>query len=314
MNKDFLLVIMYDFIIPDCGRNGSPKTTMRGFLIILLSIVIPSALHAQSVARDPDPVRQVHWAMGAFFGTGWYQVDENRSVFVFRIPPRQTVRKSGFDELGKRKLGVEIHYPLSFGIHRLDDIPDFIDFDNYGTVTFTPGVQVEIPINSKWYLRPYAHIGAGYERETGKWAGIWYGGLKSRYLLGESDRFRWSLLNAIYYAGYKPEFEERGRYGSIMTGLEFNQPLGNLEFGGEPVWLNWHVTYNYLFDRLNFHIEDDRTESIRDQWEIGVALARNNRNVKIWFMSFEHIGLSFKWSSNGHYKAISVNLRSPFTY
>jgi hypothetical protein len=99
-----------------------------------------------------------------------------------------------------------------------------------------------------------------------------------------------------------------------MTGLEFNQPLGNLEFGGDPVWLNWHVTYNYLFDRLNFHIEDDRTESIRDQWEIGVALARNNRNVKIWFMSFEHIGLSFKWSSNGHYKAISVNLRSPFTY
>ena len=54
-------------------------------------------LHAQTVARDPEPIRQVHWAMGAFFGTGWYQVDDNRSVFVFRIPPRQTIRKSGFD-------------------------------------------------------------------------------------------------------------------------------------------------------------------------------------------------------------------------
>jgi hypothetical protein len=252
--------------------------------------------------------------MGAFFGTGWYQVDQNRSVFVFRIPPRQTVRKSAFDEHGKRKLGIEIQYPLSFGLHKLDDIPDFIDFDNYGTVTFTPGVQVEIPVNRNWSLRPYAHLGAGYERKSGKWAGIWYGGLKSRYLLGESERLNWSLLNAVYYAGYKPEYEERGRYGSVMAGLEFNQPLGNLQLGGDPLRLNWHLTYNYLFDKLNFHVDEDRVESIQDQWEIGLALAKSGKNMKIWFMNFEHVGLSFKWSSNGKYKAISVNLRSPFTY
>jgi hypothetical protein len=288
--------------------------TKRYFLIILASVAIPSTLNAQALASDPEPVRQVHWAMGAFFGTGWYQVDQNRSVFVFRIPPRQTVRKSGFDENGKRKLGVEILYPLSFGLHNMDDIPDFIDFDNYGTITFTPGVQIEIPVNDKWYLRPYAHIGAGYEEETNKWAGIWYGGLKSRYLLGESNRLRWSLLNAVYYAGYKPEAEERGRYGSVMAGLEFNQPLGNWKLGGDQVRLNWHVTYNYLFDKLNFHIGEDRVESIQDQWEIGLALSKENKPMKIWFMSFEHVGLSYKTSSNGHYKAISVNLRSPFTY
>ena len=271
-------------------------------------------LHAQTVARDPEPIRQVHWAMGAFFGTGWYQVDDNRSVFVFRIPPRQTIRKSGFDQDGNRELGIEIHYPLSFGLHNMNDVPDFIDFDNYGTVTFTPGVQLEIPVSEKWYLRPYAHIGAGYEKETDEWAGIWYGGVKSRYLLGDSDRLKWSLLNAVYYAGYRPEFDERGRYGSVMTGLEFSQPLGKLELGGKPLRLNWHVTYNYLFDKLNFHIGEDRVESIWDQWEIGLALSTGNKPMKIWFMNFEHIGLSYKTSSNGHYQAISVNLRSPFTY
>jgi hypothetical protein len=286
---------------------------MRIVTVLLALIILPLSLQAQSIARDPEPVKQVHWAMGAFFGTGWYQVDKNRSVFVFRIPPRQTIRKSGWDEDGKRKIGVEIQYPLSFGLHRFDDIPDLIDFDNYGTVTFTPGVQIEIPVNLKWSLRPYAHIGAGYEKESDKWAGIWYGGIKSRYLLGESEKLRWSLLNAIYYAGYKPEYEERGRYGSLMGGLEFSQPLGSLSLGGDPLRLNWHVTYNYLFDRLNFHIEGDRVESIQDQWEIGIALAKESKPMKIWFMNFEHIGLSYKRSSNGHYRAISLNLRSPFT-
>ena len=287
---------------------------MQRLLILLFLTLTPAALQAQAVTNDPEPVRQVHWAMGAFFGTGWYQVDENRSVFVFRVPPRQTIRQSGIDGSGKRTIGVEILYPLTFGIHNLDEIPDFIDYDNYGTISFTPGVQIEIPITDQWALRPYAHIGAGYENESGDWASIWYGGLRSRYLLGDSERLRWSLLNSLDYAGYKPEFASRGEYGSVMAGLEFNQPLGGLQVGGEPLRLNWHVTYSYLYDKLNFHIEEDRVESIQDQWEIGLALGKRGKKMKIWFMSFEHIGLSFKTSSNGHYKAISVNLRSPFTY
>lgn len=287
---------------------------MQRLLILIFLLAFPTVPYAQDVTPAQDPARQAHWAAGAFFGTGWYQIDQNRSMFIFRVPPRQTIRRSGFDESGKRTIGVEIRYPLSFGLHKLDEIPDFIDFDNFGTVSFTPGVELEIPVTDRWALRPFAHIGAGYEKESGDWAGIWYGGLKSRYLLGASERLSWSLLNAIDYAGYKPEFEDRGRFGSAMTGLEFNQPLGHLQLGGDPLWLDWHVTYSYLFDKLNFHIDEDRVESVQDQWEIGLALGKGNATLKIWFMQFEHIGLSFKTSSNGHYKAISVNLRSPFTY
>lgn len=287
-------------------------------LLLMIGVLIPGLEHsnmamAQLRVIDEEPAKQVHWAMGAFFGTGWYQVDENRSVYVFRIPPRQTVRKSSIDENGKRKLGVEIQYPLSIGLHQLDDIPDFIDFDNFGTISFTPGVQVEIPVTQKWYLRPYAHIGYGVETSTSDSAWIYYGGLKSRYRLG-SGRVVWSLLNGLYYAGYKPEFDNRGRYGSFMTGIEVNQPLGHLELGGDPLFLNWHITYNYLFDRLNFHVDEDQAEAVNDQWEIGLALGKGGKNMKIWFISFEHIGLSFKVSSNGKFKAISFNLRSPFTY
>ena len=285
---------------------------MRLICVLLLVLVSGHVVAQQPAGADPE--KQVHWAVASFFGTGWYQVDKNRSAFIFRIPPRQTVREAGWDEDGKRRLGIEIQYPLALGLHKLDDIPDFVEFDNYGTISFTPGIQVEIPINEKWSLRPYGHLGFGYEKESGEWAGIWYGGLKSRYKLGESERLKWSLLNAVYYAGYKPEFKDRGRYASVMAGLEFNQPLGRFKLGGDPVWLNWHATYNYLFDRLNFHVDEENVESIDDQWEIGVALGKGQRKVKIWFLSFEHIGLSYKWSSNGKYKAISFNLRSPFTY
>jgi hypothetical protein len=284
------------------------------FLTIIFLLGLPISAHSQSVPFEPQPEKQVHWALAAFFGTGWYRVDENRSSFIFRIPPRQTVRKAGWNADGSRRLGVEIQYPLALGLHRLDDIPDFVEFENYGSITFTPGVQVEIPVNERLSLRPYAHLGFGYEKESDEWAGIWYGGLKSRYLLGESEKLRWSLLNSLNYAGYKPEYKKRGQYASVMAGLEFNQPLGDFRLMGEPAWLNWHITYNYLFDRLNFHVDEDRVESIDDQWEVGLALSRGSKGVKLWFITFEHVGLAYRQSSNGKYKAITFNLRSPFTY
>jgi hypothetical protein len=281
--------------------------------VLFLGLAISTQAVAQLKDIKEEPAKQVHWAMGAFFGTGWYKVEENRSVFVFRIPPRQTVRESSIDENGKRKLGIELQYPLSIGLHQLDDIPDFIDFDNYGTISFTPGVEVEIPVTRKWYLRPYIHLGYGVELNTSDSAWIYYGGLKSRYKLG-SGRVDWSLLNGLYFAGYKPEFDKRGRYGSFMTGVEVNQPLKRFELGGDALFLNWHLTYTYLFDRLNFHVDEDQVESVDDQWEIGLALGKGRKGMKIWFITFEHIGLSFKASSNGKFKAISFNLRSPFTH
>jgi hypothetical protein len=279
----------------------------------LLMVTFPSGVLAQLKSIDEEPAKQVHWAAAAFFGTGWYRVSENRSVFVFRIPPRQTIRKSSIDESGKRKLGIEIQYPLSIGLHSLDQIPDFVDFDNFGTISFTPGVQVEIPITEKWYLRPYLHVGYGYETTTSDSAWIYYGGIKSRYLLS-SGKVNWSLLNGANFAGYKPEFDKRGQYGSVMAGIEANQPISNFSLGGDQLYLNWHVTYNYMFDKLNFHVDEDTVESTSDQWEFGLALGKGNKGMKIWFLTFEHLGLSYKFSSNGKFRAISFNLRSPFTY
>jgi len=288
---------------------------LRSLLIfLLLHVPLPAVAQLQQAElQQAEPEKQVHWAMAAWFGTGWYQVDDNRTTYIFRIPPRQTVRTSGWHEDGKRKLGVEILYPVALGLHTLDDLPDFLEFDNYGTITFTPGVQVEIPVTDRWYLRPFGHLGVGYEKESDEWASIWYGGLKSRYLLGERERFNWSLLSAVYFGGYKPEYKNRGQYASVMGGFEFDNKLGELTWGGEQMWLNWHLTYDYFFDNINFHASEENVVSIKDQWELGLALGTGDKRMKFWFMGFEHVGLSFKMSSNGEYQAISFNLRSPFT-
>lgn len=287
---------------------------MKYLLQFLCLILAAPVLQAQAVLpAGSEPPKQVHWAVGAFFGTGWYRVDDNRSVYVLRIPPRQTLSRASLDEDGNRQLGIEIQYPVSLGLNKLDEIPDFVEFDNYSTISFTPGIEVEVPINRRWSLRPYAHLGYGWESETQEGAAIWYGGVKSRYLLSDS-RSRWSLLNGLFFAGYKPEFEDRGQYASFMTGLEAKHPIRSFRLDDDPLYLNWYLTYNWFFDELSFHIDAERVESFRDQWELGLALGKRDAPIKIWFMSFEHIGLAYRWSSDANFNAITVNFRSPFTY
>ena len=281
-------------------------------LAILLLALCPCALWAQPVEPPPNPEEQVHWAVGAFFGTGWYKVDDNRSVFVLRMQPRQLVREPSWDAEGRRRWGVEIIYPLSLGLSKLDDIPDFIEFDNYATLSFTPGVQVEVPVNPKWSLRPFVNLGLGWEIESQERALIGYGGIKSRYRLRDG-RLRWSMLSGLYYAGYRPEFEDRGQYGALMAGLELNQPVERLRYHGDALDLNWHLTYNWYFDRLNFHSDAETFTSFRDQWEIGLAIGRRDARLDLGFLSFEQIGLAYRWSSDGHFNAITINFRSPFT-
>jgi hypothetical protein len=277
------------------------------FLAIALSGMATNAL-AQDDIDNP-----VHWALAPFFGTGWYQLDQNRSVFIFRIPPRQTVRRSSIDASGKRTLGIEIKYPITFGLNRLDGLPDFIDVDNFGTVSFTPGVELEIPVTPRWYLRPNLHIGWGTETDSTNSAVISYGGVKSRFTPG-SSKIDWSLLNAINFGGYWPDDDNAAYTGSFMTGFELRQPLPKFGRGEEPFYLDWHVKYTYLFDKLNFLVDEDTVESVKDEWEIGLALRRGKRPLHIWFIEFEHVGLAYRFSSNGKFQGIAINLRSPFTY
>lgn len=281
--------------------------------VALLLISIAGPLWAQPVPVASEPAKQVHWAVGAFFGTGWYRVDRNRSVYILRLPPRQTIRAASLDPDGHRQVGIEIQYPVALGLSKLDSIPDFAEFENYSTVSFTPGVHVEVPMSERWSLRPYAHFGYGWEAESEEGALTWYGGVKSRYRVKDGGA-RCSVLNAVNYAGYKPQFKERGHYGAVMAGLECAQPLGAVQPGGVSLYLNWHVTYNWYFDRLNFHVDQERVESIRDQWELGLSLGKRDESIRIGFLRLEQIGIGLRGSSNGHLKAITLNFRSPFTY
>ncbi len=277
-------------------------------LLMFLAFGSATCLGQQAKA-DFEPV---HWAYSSLFGTGWYQIKDARSVFVLRLPPRQTLRKSSVTESGERRWGIEIKYPLTIGLHDVEDLGGIIQNDNFGTVSFVPGVELEIPINRRWYLRPFVHVGWGKELEVGESAWIYNVGVKSRYTF-PAKKYEWSLLNSLYYAGYSPD-EGRSDFLAVAElGIELRQPLRNATLTGRPVDLHWNLMYSFLGHELHFNLPDGSFDPIQDQIELGLQMSFRDGPFNFWFLKIQRLGLGYRFSSNGQFSAITFSLRSWFT-
>jgi len=268
------------------------------------------AISPPSVKADFEPV---HWAYSAFFGTGWYQKKDARSVFVLRIPPRQVLRSSSIDENGERKLGVEIRYPLSMGFYDVKDLGGIIEDDNFNTVTFVPGVELEIPIKPQWYLRSFAHFGYGRELEQGESAWIYYTGIKSQYSFPTTGKYQWHLLNSLYYAGYTPDGGRSDHLAVAEIGVELDHPLSNAAIMGRPVDLHWTAMYSFLGNDIHFNLPDGSFDPVKDQFEIGLQASFRDGPLKLWFYDLHRIGIGYRFSSDGEFSAITLSFRSWFT-
>lgn len=93
--------------------------------------------------------------------------------------------------------------PVTLGFYDFD-FDELLDFDfneQFGTASFLPGVEVDIPVLSNWMLIPNAHLGVGTEVQGEDYATIYSLGTKSR-LRFPTDNAEFMLGNAFTFAGY----------------------------------------------------------------------------------------------------------------
>lgn len=265
-----------------------------------------------SLLAEEHDFEPIHWAYSSFFGTGWYQIQDSRSVFVMRMPIRQALQESSLADSGERKVGIEIKYPLTLGLHSVDDIGNILEQDNFGTISFVPGVELEFPINERWNLRSFAHAGWGKDLNAGDSAWIYYAGAKSQYaFLG--GKYDWYLLNGIYYAGYSPDSGRSDYLAVAQLGAELRQPLNKATLFGRNIDLHWNLMYSFLGNDLNFNLPDGNFDPVEDQFEATVAMSLRDGPYRFWFFNIHRLGIGYQFSSNGRFKAVTFHMRSWFT-
>jgi len=165
-------------------------------------------------------------------------------------------------------------------------------------VSFTPGVMLQIPLLSRWNIQFFGNLGGGTElgksRDT---AWIYWGGINSRlaFRLFKKD---FALRNSVASYGFTPNKGKAEAISSLVTGLEWNQRLGSLKMGTEPLSLRTEVFYYYYFEGLDILWNPDREPiTLLWEWEVVVSLSKKTP-FKLWFINFERLGIGYRFSPN----------------
>ena len=258
-----------------------PRGTVSRIIYLLLLITGPAA--AQSF--DPNAV---HWAYSAYFGTGWYRVGDNRDAFVVRVTPRWDLRETRDGDY--QQVGVEFRLPVTAGLDNFtfDDPGESLNPGNLATLSITPGINMTLPLSERWQLKPYASVGWGSVLNNTESAWTYWAGVKSRYVLMKG-RYELALLNDFGYAGYNPSNSDSEDFFPLMAGLELDHPLGDFTLGDAQAVLTWHGMFTGFDNELDAVLDNGQASSIDDQWEFGVAVRREDQQIKIWRLSFIHI-------------------------
>ena len=278
--------------------------------LICTSLII--ALSATAEAQTDD-VSTIPWAYSTYFGTGWYQVADERDAFAIRYAPRKPLREASLNEDGTRIVGMELRFPVTVGLDHfpLDDLPGSVDPDNLANISLTPGIYFDIPMNERWTLRPFAAAGWGTVLNGDESAWTYWAGARSRFRF-PAGKVEAALLNSIGFVGYSPNSGPSSHFWPIMTAVEMAAPLGNLKHQGRQLMLNWHAGYTFFPADLEIVRRDLTTEPISDQWELGLAVSQVDAPFVLWRFRFDRLGLAYRFSSDGKLKGVGFVFQSLF--
>lgn len=280
---------------------------LPAYIFLVLASATP--VHAREV---PAELVSAHWAYASIFGTGWYEVDKSRSVFILNVPLRHAFSVSGFDEQGQREIGWEFHYPVTLGLHQIDDLPGILAPDNFGSISFTPGVEAEVPVNERWNLRPYLQAGMGFDLGSSEHAWIYSTGVKSRYQI-HSQQVVWGFLANASVAGFG---SNKGVAANILGALLGVEASHKWPWSQTGVDTHWHLTYTRLQngpEYLRAGAQGNPLRNVDSVFELGLAFSPGGGRFKFWLYQPERLGLALQMSPQGDYFALRLNTRSWFT-
>lgn len=279
-------------------------STLSKICICCLTVAIifcSESVTAESANQDQGVV---NYSYAVVFGTGAYKVKDQKA-FVFRVPVSRRIR-----EPTSNRPGINLLLPALVGFYDYghDKIFKADAPGDAATLSFVPGVEFEYVMNERWRLKPYGQAGIGRDLKNNENALIYVGGINSHYKIPAQGKWRFALGNMLAITGFDPDDGDSQSTGILGAGIDMVYPWGLHLFGKETNLANYLIYYLYL-DNPRFEQGVDRSKSISDEFEWGLALDFKKPR-SIMGIEFDRIGLGFRYGDN--IKGIRLVTKFPF--
>jgi hypothetical protein len=267
-------------------RRGAESVRRTLLLAGLLSAL--SGRPAWTQANGSEEDAGLNYAFASQLGSGIYDLS-GRTVQIYRIPFFFPVRNAE-----DRSPGIRVTLPVCLGFFNRD--PEDVDQtdvqEDVATLSFVPGVALEIPVLRNWSLEPFAEVGVARDFRSSGGAYVYSLGLKSLVTL-RARELELLVGNRLLYVGeHTPGVEVDEDFAMLETGFEVRQPLRYAVKGHGIDWGPYVMNYLYL-EPTEVFLKEEPLE-IGAQYELGITIG-TQEPVPLWRFKVPRLGLGYRF-------------------
>ncbi len=285
--------------------------------LVVLAFFLAGLGSESAIAQDLNENITVNYVYASQLGIGTYDIG-GLSVNVFTLPLGITQPLNGtmgleLGDTAAKDWAIGFNLPVSLGVFDFSGFlpePGQIEITQY-TLAFVPGVELSIPVNENWRLRPFADLGAGFVIASESTPGadvedrpflVYSGGVSSLYEVPFGP-YVFALGNGVTAAGNNTWGENNLEefYFAIETGLQVRRSLG-FTLGDLGVWspdyadvepqIGAYFIHYYFPEPLTFSRLQEEALQVDNQFEFGVTL-RAADDWELFFLKNPKIGASY---------------------
>jgi hypothetical protein len=279
-----------------------------GILLIYLAVSLVSAavVGIKPAQANDDPDVLLNYSFAVWVGSGLYKVkNADKRFAVLRAPLAYTLRSAQYEKpLFLDRLGLRLLLPAVVGIQDETDT----DF-TFGTAALVPGLEVQIPVNKYWTLKPFGQFGAGKDTAGGDLTYIYGGGLRS-LISFPWKKFMFGIGNSVILAeDWNATQKETNGFSMLEAGLDVTHPIG-LTYQNLELDIGAFFVVSRFFNRVEFLEDLGETERVNRIFNIGLTLG-SREPVSIWKINLNRVGINYRWGNAG-FRGIGFNMGFPF--
>jgi hypothetical protein len=284
--------------------EASPSRSRPLALVLLATAILLASPAGAQVGQPPlAPEDVVNYAYVSG-DTAFFNV-VGQSVQAVRLPISYTLRSAA-----EHPWGVKLRFPVSIGFHDLSAAnPAGGQLrENLATVSGLAGVEFQVPVGTRWTLKPFAEFGAGKDLDGGAAAWIYSGGLNTVLELNP-ERARYRIgLGAEYDGATLTGNGPSNGYTTLEAGLDVRFPVARAAAKRRMDWsvygLRRHFPSALTFDQLN----GERIE-LDHQNEIGFTVGFD-RPFGFWLLKIRRVGIGYRFGER--LSSVRILFSAPF--
>ncbi len=273
-------------------------------IVAVLSLIISSATNHARAGEDPGEL--FNYSFAIWLGSGVYRVkDADKRFAVLRVPAAYTLRPADIEKPAViDRLGFRLLLPAAVGYEEETDT----DF-SFGAVALVPGLEVQIPINPYWTLKPFAQLGAGKDTAGGDLRYIYGGGARSLISL-PWKKFIFSIGNSLVLAEDRDATSKNSSGFSLFNaGLDVRHPT-NFTVFNRQLDVSVFFVANFFRNRVDILSDEGETDRINNLYDVGLTFGFSE-SISIWMVDLDRVGIDYRWGDQG-FRGIGFNLGFPF--